>query len=80
MDQPITKQDVIAILIEALTKVSVEQPTGEWTEDINTNRDWDWRRFYCSNCGEWNTYGKSDYCPNCGARMKKGEQDAETGT
>lgn len=28
------------------------------------------RRYYCSECGEWNTYGASEYCPRCGAYMK----------
>lgn len=28
-------------------------------------------RYYCSVCGAWNSYGKSDYCPSCGAKMEK---------
>lgn len=45
-------------------------PQGEWEErfvecDIPFFR----RRFYCSNCGDWNTYGMTRYCPECGARM-----------
>lgn len=28
------------------------------------------RRFYCSSCGDWQTYGKTDYCPMCGASME----------
>lgn len=28
------------------------------------------RRFSCSKCGKWQTYGETDYCPNCGAYMK----------
>ena len=27
------------------------------------------QRFYCSECGEWQTYGKTAYCPCCGAKM-----------
>lgn len=27
------------------------------------------RRFYCSACGDWTTYGETRCCPNCGARM-----------
>ena len=27
------------------------------------------RRFYCSACGDWQSYGKTTYCPYCGARM-----------
>lgn len=28
------------------------------------------RRYYCSECGGWNTYGESDFCPRCGADMR----------
>ena len=28
------------------------------------------RRWYCSECGEWQTYGRPRYCPNCGAEME----------
>lgn len=28
------------------------------------------RRFYCSACGRWNTYGRPDFCMNCGADMR----------
>lgn len=27
------------------------------------------RRYYCPNCGDWQTYGATKYCPNCGANM-----------
>lgn len=30
------------------------------------------RRYYCSECGDWNTYGESDFCPRCGADMRSG--------
>lgn len=29
------------------------------------------RKFVCSACGEWTSYGMSDYCPNCGADMRE---------
>ena len=29
------------------------------------------RRFYCSECGEWQSYGETAYCPHCGAKMDK---------
>ena len=29
------------------------------------------RKFVCSACGEWTSYGMSDYCPNCGAEMER---------
>lgn len=28
------------------------------------------RKFVCSACGSWTTYGMTDYCPNCGAKME----------
>lgn len=28
------------------------------------------QRFYCSECGKWQTYGKTEYCPRCGAKME----------
>lgn len=31
------------------------------------------RRYYCSECGGWNTYGESDFCPRCGADMRRDE-------
>ena len=27
------------------------------------------RRYYCSACNNWQTYGKTDFCLNCGAEM-----------
>ena len=29
------------------------------------------RKFYCSHCGGWNTYGKVAFCMNCGWPMRK---------
>lgn len=28
------------------------------------------RRFYCTVCGNWQTYGRPKFCPNCGANMR----------
>ena len=43
---------------------------GEWKEIIDEKEDLFFRqKFYCSACGEWNTYGMTAYCPKCGARM-----------
>ena len=33
------------------------------------------RKYVCSVCGKWNTYGLSDYCPRCGAEMERGEAE-----
>lgn len=52
-----------------------DRKIGKWEEKIVQDENpWFRRRFYCSVCGDWNTYGKSDFCPNCGAEMK-GEKD-----
>ena len=61
----------IDMAIEALA----DRPTGEWIEKIiKGDSVWTQHRYYCSVCGGWNTYGKSDYCPNCGAKMR-GEEE-----
>ena len=58
-------------------KNELEPKTGHWREDIDKNRRWDRVRFYCSECGDWQTYGKSDYCPNCGCRMVETKESEE---
>ena len=35
------------------------------------------KRYYCSECGRWNTYGQSDFCPRCGAYMCKDKPQTE---
>lgn len=43
----------------------------EWEErTVEDENPYFRRRFYCTNCGDWNTNGKTKYCPDCGARMK----------
>lgn len=32
------------------------------------------RKFVCSACGEWTSYGMSDFCPNCGAEMERADE------
>lgn len=36
------------------------------------------RRFYCGDCGSWNTYGPTPYCPYCG-KQKHDTQEAMGG-
>lgn len=49
---------------------TVYPPQGEWEERIvECDNPFFRRRFYCSNCGGWNTYGMTRFCPECGARM-----------
>lgn len=54
-----------------------EKPNGEWITKIFPNDESPLfrNRYYCSVCGEWQTYGKPKFCMNCGSRMKEGEAD-----
>ena len=53
-----------------------ENVHGHWEEKYDENDDaWCRRKFYCSACGDWNTYGKSKFCPNCGAVMDERKED-----
>ena len=60
-------------------KGKADRPKGEWTIHFDkvengmggTYRE---RRWYCSACGIWQTYGETDFCPNCGCDMR-GEDD-----
>lgn len=53
----------------------VELKEGFWREVYKEDDDclWTKRRFYCSACGSWQTYGETRYCPDCGAKMTKEE-------
>lgn len=60
--------DLIDNLVDNLP--TIDPPQGEWEERIVEDAElWFRRRFYCSNCGGWNTYGMTRYCPDCGAKM-----------
>lgn len=42
---------------------------GEWIElNIEDADLFMKRRFYCGDCGDWNTYGKTPFCPYCGKK------------
>ena len=49
--------------------------TAKWTakSDVDSEFAIHDERFYCSKCGDWNTYGMTNYCPNCGAKMTNAE-------
>lgn len=56
--------------------MSLIDNTAEWNEVYDKNDDALFRKkFYCSKCGEGQTYGKPKFCMNCGACMKGGEAD-----
>ena len=45
---------------------------GKWEERIVDDENPRFtRRFYCSKCGNWETWGKTPYCPYCGAKMEE---------
>lgn len=54
-------------------KESKPEVHGQWKKDIDNKRKWDRVRYYCSSCGDWQTYGEPKYCPNCGAKMDESE-------
>ena len=60
-------------VIEDLQELLDENPLrlGKWRIDKDDNRKWDRIRFYCSECGQWQTYGETKYCPKCGSIMMK---------
>ena len=66
----------INMLKEQLESADADRPQGEWEERYIEDDDnvWTRRRFYCSVCGRWNTYGKPDYCPKCGAQMRREDE------
>lgn len=65
--------DELTNAIEDAPTVATDPPQGEWEGRIVGDcGPWLRRRFYCSNCGNWNTYGMTMYCPDCGAKMKGG--------
>lgn len=66
---------------EAVINALEKEPSGQtkpgtWRMDIDHSRGFDWRRFYCSECGEWQTYGEPKFCPKCGARMETKEDES----
>lgn len=65
------KYEAYDVAIKALEQ---EPKTGHWREDIDNSRKWDRVRFYCSECGKWQTYGKTGFCPNCGVKMEESEE------
>ena len=62
------------VIRDTVEEMKQEPKTGHWREDIDNNRRWDRVRFYCSECGDWQIYGKTHYCPNCGCRMVEAQE------
>ena len=67
-------KSVCMILCKAIeqqpTIHAAPERTGTWSEEYDPNDDPFFRKKYrCSACGDWNTYGFTRFCPACGARM-----------
>lgn len=54
-----------------LAREALKPRTGHWIIDIDNTRTWDRKRYICSECGDWQTYGETKFCPNCGMPMGK---------
>lgn len=68
--------DILANAIKLLTEgrerlLSQLPKRGEWVDRYDEDdKPFFKRKYVCSACGHWNTYGKSNYCPKCGAKME----------
>lgn len=72
----VTGRDVLEKAIDFAFDAVRAQTEGEWEEKEVTDYYPGSRiRYYCTACGDWNTYGKTQYCPDCGAKMKKENKD-----
>jgi len=51
-----------------------ERRIGEWEyRYVEDGGMFSKQRFYCSECGKWQTYGRTEYCPRCGTKMENGK-------
>lgn len=51
---------------------------GRWEErHVECENPWFRKRFYCTACEDWQTWGETKYCPNCGAKMDLDEPPRE---
>ena len=58
-------------VIDRLRSLPSIRPTGYWIEEYDeTAPMFLKRRWRCSVCGDWQTYGKPKFCPECGAKME----------
>ena len=61
---------LVQVVAQQPTIDAVPERTGVWSEEYDPDEDPFFRRkFRCSACNGWNTYGFTRYCPECGAKM-----------
>lgn len=78
MDKDISRTDTDKQILSKVNEILMKliDNTAEWKEVYDENDDALFRKkIYCSKCGEWQTYGKTNFCMNCGADMRGGETD-----
>ena len=46
-----------------------ERSHGEWIENKDDPFPYH-KKWVCSICNQWQTYGRTDFCPKCGADMR----------
>ena len=75
MHERVTVLQIARGELEAKVK-RLEPKRGKWIDRYDEDdKPFFKRKYVCSACGHWNTYGKSKYCPKCGAKMEV--QDAD---
>ena len=59
------------VLIQAPAAHVTEVKFGDWTVEVDEEIKTPWlkNRYCCSECGNWQSYGRTPFCPNCGAKM-----------
>lgn len=68
VDADVSELESVLSDVESMNKIEIKK--GTWSEEYDPNDDLFFQRKYrCSACGDWNTYGFTKYCPNCGAKM-----------
>ena len=67
-------EELTNIVSDLSEKIDMTTGTAKWAAQSESISDFAiHERFYCSKCGDWNTYGMTNYCPNCGAKMENAE-------
>ena len=65
-------EELNSIVSDLSEKIDMTTGAAKWIVKPDEN-SYCSKRFYCSKCGNWQTYGKTNYCMNCGAKMENAE-------